>query len=104
MEMKEKSFFEQHKFTIIGAIVAIIVGALAFIFMMKSGDTGDVSGNAKQDNSKKVKSTVGDTKLGDGAMQLEGISVGGNIGQIGSNTKTESKTDTSKSEETYEGN
>ena len=98
--MEEKSFIEQNKFTIIGVIGAVIIGALAFIFLMKSGDTGDVSGNAKQDNSKKVKSTVGDTKLGDGAMQLEGISVGGNIGQIGSNTKT----DTSKREETYEGN
>ena len=105
--MEEKSFIEQNKFTIIGVIGAVIVGALAFIFMMKSEPIGAVAGNAKVDQSKDIKSNVGDKKVGGDNLQLDSISVGGNFNLDKSEkTTTDSsiKNSTASKEETYEGN
>ena len=70
---------------IVGGLISLSV-VIALSGVMSGGGTGTVSDNGKLDQSKKVKSNVGDTTLGQGAMQLEGVSVGGNVGQIGSNT------------------
>jgi hypothetical protein len=94
----------KNKAKVISAI-AVIAG-LAFgattetgkkaISKVSSGLIGNISVSTKEDSSKKVKTNVGDTDLGAGAMQLEGVSVGGNVGQIGSNTSTENKSGNSK--------
>jgi len=105
--MEEKSFIERNKLMIVGVIGAIIIGALAFIFMMKSEPVGAVEGNAKVDQSKKVKSNVGDTSAGGDNLQLEGISVGGNFNLDKSEkttTDSSTKNSTSKNEEVNEGN
>ena len=81
---------------IVSVLVIIAVG-IGFTSMMKDNTgTSAVSDNAKLNQSKNIKSNVGDKTLGDGAMSLEGITAG-NIGQIG-NTTTNNSTDKSTTE------
>ena len=80
---------------IVSVLVIIAVG-IGFVSLMKDNSgTSSVADSGSLDQSKEVKSNVGDTNLGDGAMKLDGVSVGGNVGQIGSNTNTDTKNESS---------
>jgi len=85
-------FLNKNKMLIVGLVVA--VAAIMIISVMGGGNgTSTVSDNARLDQSKKVKSNVGDTTIGGDNTQLEGINVGGNfnLDQSKKNTVDSSK-------------
>ena len=92
---------------IIAAGVAIAIAGVAAVTLGGTASIGPVTGNGKVDASKNLKTDVinGDTSVSGQGMNLKGISVGGSIGQIGSNTNSKAETVTDESEGDYtEGN
>lgn len=73
-----ENIFKEHKVTIIAAIVLLVAIAVITIFGGSPGDT-TVSDNGRVDQSKKVKSNVGDTTIGGDNVQLDGINAGGDF-------------------------
>lgn len=70
-------FIEKNKTTLI--VVAVIL-VLAAVAMTMGGSTPTTAGgNAKVDNSKEVKSNVGDSTIGGDRVNLSGITAGGNF-------------------------
>jgi len=70
-------FIKENKKLVIIAGALCLIALVAFVFGGSS--TGTVSGNAKLDQSKKVKSNVGDTTIGGDNVQLDGVSAGGDF-------------------------
>ena len=92
-----------------GAGVAAVSVAVAAMFLGGNSGLASVSDNAKVDQSKKVKSNVGDSTVGGDNLALDGISVGGNFSldksEKTSNVNSKAETSVDESEETInEGN
>ena len=73
------------------AIVGVVIAGVVIFVTLGGKGVSTASGNAKVDASKTVKSNVGDKTISGQGMALEGVSVGGNVGQIGSNTNTKNE-------------
>jgi hypothetical protein len=97
-----------NKYMMAGGVAVVIVGAIALILTMKSEPPANFGENAKVDNTKTVKSNVGDKTIGNEAINLEGISAGGDFNLNNSknktSTNTNTKADTNTQEEYTEGN
>ena len=85
-----QEWIKENKYLVIGVVVAIVLG-LALVSMILKDSTGvaTVSDNAKLDQSKDIKSNVGDKTIGGDA--LEGINTGGGAFNYSKDTVQEKK-------------
>ena len=81
-----EKFIQENKVMLV--IAAVVLGVLVIFSVMGGGASGNVSGNAKLDQSKAV--TTSQDQVTNGAVKMGNIgSVGGNLDLSRHNTKNE---------------